>query len=184
MNLYLRLLWTLLRTRFLPVHELEQPLERTFRVLPNDLDVNMHMNNGRYMTLLDLMIIEYFGRIGFLKILLQNNWRPMSGGACITFRRGLKPFQKYRVRYSWAGSNTYWNVMKFEFLTMDGEICATGFSKGAAVGSRGLVPNAKAFEKMGWDPINRDLPEAATLWLQAEEALMDTRADLGLVKAA
>ncbi|MEM7438797.1 MAG: thioesterase family protein [Pseudomonadota bacterium] len=184
MNLYLRLIWALFRTRFMPSLSIDDTLERTFRVWPNDLDINVHMNNGRYLTMLDLLLVEYFARIGFLRVLMQNNWRPMSGGACITYRRGLKPFQKYRIRYSWAGSNEFWNVMKFEFLTMDGELCATGFMKGAAVGSRGLVPNAKSFEKLGVTQMNRDLPEAARLWLQAEEAMMDNRADLSLATAA
>ena len=45
MNLYLRLLWTLLRAWRSPRLVLGQTLERTLRVLPNDLDVNGHMNN-------------------------------------------------------------------------------------------------------------------------------------------
>lgn len=81
MNLYLRLLWTLLRTRRLPRIDVRDELERTFRVLPNDLDINRHMNNGRYLTMIDLMVIEYFARTGFLNVLLKNKWRPVVGGS-------------------------------------------------------------------------------------------------------
>ena len=44
---------------------------RGLRVLPNDLDINGHMNNGRYLTIVDLMLVEYFGRSGFAKAMLQ-----------------------------------------------------------------------------------------------------------------
>ena len=105
MNLYLRLILTLIRVKFLKPLAIEDELEREMRVMPNDLDLNGHMNNGRYMTLLDLMLIEYFARIGFLKVLMKNRWRPMSGGAVITYRRGLKPFQAYKIRFSLAATN-------------------------------------------------------------------------------
>ena len=55
MNLYLRLisvLWSaLFRRRNIAALE-TAVLE--FRVLPNDLDPNWHMNNGRYLTIMDL----------------------------------------------------------------------------------------------------------------------------------
>lgn len=48
MNLMLRMLWVWwlsLRRERLPVGRAESRL--TLRTLPNDLDVNFHMNNGR-----------------------------------------------------------------------------------------------------------------------------------------
>ena len=59
MNLYLRLIWTLLRCWRLPSLNINSELERRFRVLPNDIDINAHINNGRYLTILDLMLVEY-----------------------------------------------------------------------------------------------------------------------------
>ena len=47
MNLYLRLLWTLLRSFRLPAIAMGDTLVRGLRVMPNDLDINGHMNNGR-----------------------------------------------------------------------------------------------------------------------------------------
>ena len=172
MNLYLRLLWTLLRARFLKPINMDEPLERTFRVLPNDLDLNGHMNNGRYLTLLDLMIIEYFSRVGFLKVLMKHGWRPMSGGAVITYRKGLKPFQQYRVRYYHAASDEYWNFMRFEFLSRNGTVCAAGYMKGAAVSRRGLVPNELSYNKMGIAFEKQPLPKAVDHWLASENAVL------------
>ena len=32
--------------------------------------------------------------------MLREGWRPMSGGAIISYRKGLQPLQRYRVRYA------------------------------------------------------------------------------------
>ena len=177
MNLYLRLLWTLLRTRRLPRIDVRDELERTFRVLPNDLDINRHMNNGRYLTMIDLMVIEYFARTGFLNVLLKNKWSPVVGGSVITYRKDLKLGQPYKLRFRWDGSDEFWNYLHFDFVSMDGRICASGYTKGAAASRKGLVPNEVAFEKLGEDFAAKPaLPQAVMHWIKSEKALMDQMA--------
>ena len=170
MNLYFRLLMALWRAWRQPRIQPGDTIERTFRVLPNDLDLNGHMNNGRYLTMLDLMLIEYFVRFGFFGLMLQQGWRPMAGGSFITYRRGLKPFQRYTLRFRTEGSNEHWNFMRFEFH--DGErLCAAGYVKGAVVGKLGLVPNAQSCALLGWEQDTR-MPAPVAHWLAGEEALM------------
>src|SRR5258706_4303913 len=68
-----------------------------FRVWPNDLDANVHMNNGRYLTLMDLGRLDLTARAGFLGTALRRGWRPMVGSATIRFRRGLAPFARFQL---------------------------------------------------------------------------------------
>ena len=68
-------------------------LTRTLRVLSNDLDLNGHMNDGRYLTIIDLMLVEYFVRTGFAGAMLRQGWQPMAGGSFITYRRALLPLR-------------------------------------------------------------------------------------------
>jgi acyl-CoA thioesterase FadM len=176
MNLYLRLLWTLIRSfGKLPIAP-GDAIERQLRVWPSDIDINGHMNNGRYLTLIDLMIVEYFVRTGFAKIALRAGWRPMSGGAVVTYRKGLRPFERYCLRFTLAASDTYWNYMRFEFIRGDGTVCAAGYMKGAAVGKRGLVPNSESYARSGIAFEPQALPEAIQHWLAAENAVMTTAA--------
>ena len=121
-------------------------------MLPNDLDVNGHMNNGRYLTVIDLMLVEYFVRTGFAQAMLRRGWRPMAGGSFITYRRGLKPLQAYTLRFRLDAGDAHWNYMRFEFVRGD-RVCAAGYMKGAAVARDGLVPNA--------DVVRGDRPGAA-----------------------
>ena len=172
MSLYLRLIWTLLRAWRAPRIEPGSWIERHMRVWPNDLDINGHMNNGRYLTLVDLMLVEYFLRTGFAQALLKAGWRPMSGGAFITYRKGLKPAQRYCLRFMLAGADATWNYMRFEFLREDGELCAAGYMKGAAVSRQGLVPNAVSYGRMGRSFSLAPLPAPVQHWLAAETAVM------------
>jgi len=172
MNLYLRLLWALLRSARLHPIEPGDWIERRLRVLPNDLDINGHMNNGRYLTIVDLLLVEYFVRSGFAKAMLKAGWRAMSGGAFITYRKGLKPWQSYRIRFTLAGADHSWNYMRFEFLREDGALCAAGYLKGAAVGRDGLVPNRRAYARIGRDFVQNALPRPVQNWLDAEAGVM------------
>lgn len=98
----------------------------------------MHMDNGRYLTVIDLLLIEFFVRTGYAKVLIQQGWKPMSGGSIISYRRGLQPFQNYTVRYRFTGCDEIWNYMHLEFIA-DGKVCAAGYMKGAAVSKQGFV---------------------------------------------
>jgi acyl-CoA thioesterase FadM len=173
MNLYLRLMWTLLRGWWSPPLRVGDTLERQFRVLPNDLDVNAHMNNGRYMTIVDLMLTEYFVRIGIFRVLVVKKWRPMLGGSFITYRRGLQPFQSYRLRYRIEACDQHWNYMHFEFLSGE-KLCASGYMKGAVVAKSGLILNSESYAAIGIPLLTQPLPEAVSHWLAAENALVKT----------
>lgn len=172
MNLYFRLLWTLLRAWRLPKLVVDEVFEREFRVLPNDIDVNLHMNNGRYLTVADLMTVEFFVRTGFLRVLFEEKWKPFAGGTIMTFRRQLKLGQKYRLRYRWTGCDDHWNYFFVEFLTLDGVICAKGYSKGAMVSKTGLVPMAQSFKSLDFERKDNELAEAVLHWKESERKLM------------
>ena len=171
MNLYLRLLWTLFRSWRAPRLEPGDTLTRTLRVLPNDLDINGHMNNGRYLTIIDLMLVEYFVRTGFAATMLRQGWRPMAGGSFITYRRGLMPFQTYTLRFRLDASDLHWNYMRFEFVRGE-RVCAAGYMKGAAVARTGLVPNAESYGAMGRAAPLAALPAPVRDWLAAEHGVI------------
>lgn len=172
MNLYLRLLWTLLLSWRRPAIAPQDAIERRLRVWPGDLDLNGHMNNGRYLTILDLLLVEFFVRSGMARAMLRAGWRPMSGGSFIVYRKALRPWQRYRVRLALAGADASWNYMRFEFLREDGTLCATGYSKGAAVGAQGLVPNTECYARVGLPFEPCALPEPVQRWLAAESSAM------------
>jgi len=54
MNLWLRLAIFFLTVRFRSRCSVLGPTVLNFRVLPSDLDLLGHMNNGKYLTILDI----------------------------------------------------------------------------------------------------------------------------------
>lgn len=170
MNLYLRLLWIWLRALGKPPIRLGDTIEMGFRVLPNDIDVIGHMNNGRYMTMIDLALIEYFTRMGFLKVLVRRGWRPMLGGSMISFRRGLKPFRRYTLRFAVSCWDDRWNYMRFEFVR-DGRATAAGHAKGAVVGTEGIVNTAQVHAALGIDERSPDVPASIAAWMEADRMI-------------
>ena len=97
MNLYLRLLWLLWRMRSVVRRGLFEESRVAFRVWPNDCDLNLHMNNGRYLTFMDLGRTHLMGQAGMLKEMLRRRWLPVLAAAEITFIRSLAPFERFEL---------------------------------------------------------------------------------------
>jgi acyl-CoA thioesterase FadM len=98
MNLWLRLLWLLLTARSRGTLAMPGGVSSlSFRVWPHDLDLSLHMNNGRYLTLMDLGRIDVMLRSGIWKQVRKQGWTPIASAITIRFQRELRPFQKFRL---------------------------------------------------------------------------------------
>jgi len=172
MNLYLRLIWTWLGARFKPRISPGDEIEMRFRVWPNDLDVNGHMNNGRYMTITDLGVVEYFSRTGFLPRALKRGWRPVYGGSVISFRRGLRPFTTYTLRFAMVCWDERWSYLRFAF-EHKGRTMAVGYAKGAVVGRDGIVGSRESFGIIGYDGRSPEFPASVQAWIAADQLILN-----------
>ncbi len=93
MNLWLRLLWLIATAWRRP--RIDLPFAHSslrFRVWPHDLDTSLHLNNGRYWTLMDLGRTDLMIRSGLWRPVLRNGWTPVVSAGQIRFRRELRPF--------------------------------------------------------------------------------------------
>ncbi len=151
MNLALRMLYVLVLSLFrerVPITALESRL--TLRTLPNDLDVNLHMNNGRYLTICDLNRVDLFIRTGLLKIMLKKKWMPMVADHTMTYKRPLKVLERFDVSLA----VTHWDE-KFFYMThtfiAGGRVVAEGTSKAVIRSSEGVVRPAEVILAVGRD---------------------------------
>jgi acyl-CoA thioesterase FadM len=98
MNLWLRLIWLTVTARFRGALDAPLGLSRVpFRVWPHDLDTSLHMNNGRYWTLMDLGRTDLMLRMGLWRAVLRHGWTPVVSAGKIRFRRELKPFTAFHL---------------------------------------------------------------------------------------
>lgn len=146
MNLYLRMLWVLLSSKWkpvMPVEALENALE--LRVLPNDLDLNLHMNNGRFLTICDLTRVDLFLRTGLAALMVRKKWAPIISRHTMDYRRSLSPFQKYTV----SMAITRWDEKSFyctHRFVSGGKVVAEGESVAVIRSREGVVPPATVIE--------------------------------------
>lgn len=88
-----------------------------FRVWPNDLDTNLHLTNGRYLTMMDLGRVDLAIRSGLARICLQKHWVPLAGSVHIRYRRGLAPFKLYDLRTRMVCWDQKWFFLEQNFVT-------------------------------------------------------------------
>ena len=90
MNLFIRLFYVLITTLFrprLPVGPATSEL--ALMTMPNDLDINLHVNNGRYLTLCDLNRGDLFIRHGLARLMVKHGWRPVIAEHTTKYRKEL-----------------------------------------------------------------------------------------------
>jgi acyl-CoA thioesterase FadM len=139
MNLLCRLFYVLIASFFRPRLAIG-PSTSTLSLLtfPNDLDINLHVNNGRYLTLCDLSRVDMFIRSGLAKVMLQRGWMPMISEHTMTYRKPLGVFTRFQA----SMELTHWDE-KFFFMThrftIGDKLIAEGTSKGVLRGKHGVI---------------------------------------------
>lgn len=169
MNLYLRLFLLLFRLIGLPRKGVLDESRIAFRVLPNDCDVNGHMNNGRYLSFMDLGRVHLVVQMGLLRAVVRGRWRAALGAAEIHFIRALAPLQKFDLvtrLVTWDDKYAYLE-QRFE---ADGVLCAHAFVKGLFVDRNGRVPSATVVAALGHAGNPPPMPEALRLWAELGSA--------------
>ena len=97
MNLYFRLVLTIIRALLSKRIRCDENSVSKWRVLPNDIDVYGHMNNGRYLTLISLAAIEAVIRTGLLKSSLKRGYLFIWDQSQVRWQRPLKLFEKFTI---------------------------------------------------------------------------------------
>jgi acyl-CoA thioesterase FadM len=125
-NLWLRLLLLLCLSRFRGRCDILGPCLTPFRVLPSDLDVLGHMNNGKYLSLLDLARTDMMIRSRVLPQLIKRQWYPVLAAETIAFKSSLKLGERFHVSTAIVGWNAEQLVVRQDFLR-DSKLIAQAF---------------------------------------------------------
>lgn len=178
MNLWFRLIWLLLTTRFRP--RLDLPADASvlpFRVWFHDLDTSLHMNNGRYWTLMDLGRLDLMLRSGLWRAVLRHRWLPVVNAGTIRFRREMRLFRPFRVETTILCWSESWLVMQHRMLMQgrDGtEIVAAVALVRAALydkKARAYVPVARLLGEIGVTAQSPEPSPEVAAFLASESAM-------------
>ena len=119
MNLYLRLIWLNIRVRFRPRLSLWDTAVTPFRVWPSDLDVIVHMNNAKYLAIMDLARMDLMMRSGAWATLRERDWYPVVAGQTISYFKSLNPWQRFEVHTRILGLDDRWGFLEQRFMRGD-----------------------------------------------------------------
>jgi acyl-CoA thioesterase FadM len=101
------------------------PFKKTnlfFKVWPTDIDINFHMNNGRFLTVMDYGRFDYYCKLGLFSLMFKKKALPVTGGAFVQFRRPLGLFKNYRLETELVSLNEKWFYFDQKIFLND-ELC-------------------------------------------------------------
>lgn len=137
-----------------------------FHVWPGDLDFFAHMNNGRYLSLMDSGRWDIVARLGLIGHMRRQRWITVLGGASIRFRRPMRPFQRFELRSRILGWDEKWFYISQRFEA-DGKVYADAAVRGLFRAPGESVPSAEVLRLVGHKGPSPALPRDVRAWADA-----------------
>lgn len=135
-----------------------------FRVLPTDLDILRHMNNGVYLSIFDIGRFDLMHRSGVWRNFVERGWYPVVASETITFRKSLQLWQRFEVESRIIGFDDKAVYMQHRAV-VNGQIFAEAFIKGRFLRrTGGTVPIDELLDAVGHVPSQIHLPEWIVRW--------------------
>ena len=174
LNIWVRLILTLVAKNWRSKLEINEPCRTPFRVLPTDLDLNLHMNNARYFAFMDIGRLDLMQRTGLLKILKKNNWYPVVADETISFGMSLDLFDKVYLISKIHG----WDE-KFVYLEQrferENETIAGALVKSCILSKQGPVPTKVVMSETGLSQKSPELKFWIEGWKKARKPLLNRK---------
>jgi acyl-CoA thioesterase FadM len=163
LNLYLRLLKVLLSLPFLRRQGIFEASRVDFRAWPNDLDLNLHINNGRYLTFMDLGRVHLLAQMGLLGTVIRRGWQPVLTAAEINFVRAIGPFQRFTLETRLLTWDEKYFYIEQRFMRGD-TLCAIATVRGLFLARGRRVAPAEAIEVLKLEVVAPAMPAVIKQW--------------------
>lgn len=178
MNLWLRLLWLFLTSPWRARLAMPEGVSvLRMHVLPNDLDLSFHMNNGRYLAVMDLGRLDLLIRTGLGGAVWRHRWTPVANAVVIRFRRELRALDRYRLETRVAGWLEQAVLIEQTFVfaagAREGQVAARALVKGALYdrAARRYVPVEEMMHALGLEAASPPLPPEFQAFLATDRAM-------------
>jgi acyl-CoA thioesterase FadM len=164
MGLFLRLLLLFVTAPFRSRCEALGPSRKRFLVLPTDLDVLGHVNNGVYLSMLDVARVDLMMRSGAFARLRSRGYFAVVAAEMIRFRRSLKLFQRFEVETRVLGWDDKAFVLQHCFLR-GGALVAEAIIRSRFLKRGGkTIGTAEVLEALGHTAPSPELPAWIEAW--------------------
>lgn len=178
MNLWFRLLKVLILAVLRRRLSMTDQSVLRFWVWPNDLDINVHMNNARYLALMDLGRFDLILRGGLWRPMARKGWQAVIGGALVRYRRSLKPFQRFTLRSRMLCWDERWIYIEHRIEAEGGVPACLAVVRAAFLDQGGIVPPVRVAEELGFSGPVPPVPAWAGQWRDVDDIVFDEPAPL------
>ena len=132
-------------------------------VWPHDIDLNLHMNNARYLSIMDYARTHFLARTGILKHIVRSRWQPLLGAVWVTYRRSLPLFAAFSVASRLVCWDDRWFYIEQVFTRLDG-LAALGWVKGMLREAGATLDPQQVLERIVPGVLSPPMPEAIAQW--------------------
>ncbi len=176
MTVFVRLGWTFLTQTRGRRAGLFETTRVTTTTLPNDLDINRHVNNGRYLSLADLGRFDWFYRTGAMQAAFRHKAFPVIGDVTARYVKQARAFEKLAIETRILGWDDKWAFIETRLLNSAGELVTLVLIRGMfwspAARTKGGIKPAELIRLAGHgEPESPALPEWVQLWSRALDVL-------------
>jgi acyl-CoA thioesterase FadM len=144
----------------------------SLRVWPNDLDLNFHVNNGRYLMLADIGRMHWFMLSGALGLARRQEAFPVVGDALAKFRKDLRLFQAFEIHTRLVGWDEKWGFLEHRFLR-DRRVVGVVLIRGVFKGPAGPMAPGVLLADLAHSAASPQLPAWASHFQQSCDLLSD-----------
>ena len=163
-NMLLRTLLMMLTSRRKPRLDFREVGRLRLRVLPNDTDILRHVNNGIYLSLMDLGRMDLMLRSGKWQALKRLGWYPVAAAVTVTYRRSLRLWERYTLETKVVGFDDKAMYVEQRFVR-GGEVYVVAINRARFLKkSGGTVTVAEMGELAEIDPSTMPIPGWMASW--------------------
>lgn len=136
------------------------------RVVPTDLDVLGHMNNGVYFSIMDLGRMDLLIRSGLWATLRRSGCYPVMVNETMTFRRSLQPWQRFVLETRVVGYDEKSAYIEQRFV-VDGEVFAQAVTRGRFLRKSGGTVSMRELSELTGTDVSTAPPAWVLAWVDA-----------------
>jgi acyl-CoA thioesterase FadM len=129
----------------------------------NDVDLNLHMNNARYLNVMDYARTHMLARTGLLEHIIRSRWQPMVGAVWMTYRRSLPLFSSFAIASRLVCWDERWFYIEQTFTGREG-LAALGWVKGILRDAQGSIEPQRVLEQIAPGVLSPPMPEGIATW--------------------
>jgi acyl-CoA thioesterase FadM len=142
-----------------------------FMVWPWDCDINIHLNNARFLSFMDLARVHWTTQVGLMPAVFKNKWQGVAAACEMTYIRPLAPFTRFKIHTRLIYWDDYFVYLAQRFISKRDTLHAIAIVKVTLLQKGKKVKVSDAFTFIHQQNTEKPaMPEVLDYWNKMREA--------------